>query len=76
MYAGNEPWPLCLVACYWARLPRLVYGASSHDVGRPDLTVRRPEGTARNPSGTDVMKPEDHSAATRIPQGMDLVVSL
>jgi len=33
MYASSEPCPMCLVACYWARLPRLVYGASSHDVG-------------------------------------------
>jgi guanine deaminase len=33
MYASSEPCPMCLVACYWARIPRLVYGASSHDVG-------------------------------------------
>lgn len=33
MYASSEPCPMCLVACYWARIPRLVYGASSFDVG-------------------------------------------
>ncbi|GAA1537827.1 nucleoside deaminase [Dactylosporangium maewongense] len=33
MYASSEPCPMCLVACYWARIPRLVYGASSYDVG-------------------------------------------
>jgi guanine deaminase len=33
MYASSEPCPMCLVACYWARIPRLVYSASSHDVG-------------------------------------------
>jgi len=33
MYASSEPCPMCLVACYWARLPRLVYGASTYDVG-------------------------------------------
>ncbi|WP_329560124.1 nucleoside deaminase [Streptomyces uncialis] len=32
MYASSEPCPMCLVACYWARLPRLVYGATSTDV--------------------------------------------
>jgi guanine deaminase len=32
MYASSEPCPMCLVACYWARIPRLVYGATSHDV--------------------------------------------
>ncbi|MEV1288319.1 nucleoside deaminase [Micromonospora sp. NPDC049679] len=32
MYASSEPCPMCLVACYWARIPRLIFGASSHDV--------------------------------------------
>ena len=33
MYSSSEPCPMCLVACYWARLPRLVFGAMSYDVG-------------------------------------------
>jgi len=33
MYASSEPCPMCLIACYWARLPRLVFGATSYDVG-------------------------------------------
>ena len=44
MYASSEPCPMCLVACYWARLPRLVYGASSLDVatyGFEDLQLYR-----------------------------------
>jgi tRNA(Arg) A34 adenosine deaminase TadA len=24
---------MCLVACYWAKIPRLVYAATSHDAG-------------------------------------------
>ncbi|TDU04178.1 tRNA(Arg) A34 adenosine deaminase TadA [Streptomyces sp. 846.5] len=33
MYASSEPCPMCLVAsCYWARIPRLVYAATSYDV--------------------------------------------
>lgn len=32
MYASSEPCPMCLVACYWAQIKRLVYGATSYDV--------------------------------------------
>jgi tRNA(Arg) A34 adenosine deaminase TadA len=44
MYSSSEPCPMCLMACYWARIPRLVYGASSHDVatyGFEDLRLYR-----------------------------------
>ncbi|MFJ2645851.1 nucleoside deaminase [Streptomyces sp. NPDC087420] len=34
MYASSEPCPMCLAACLWARIPRLVYGADSLDVAR------------------------------------------
>jgi tRNA(Arg) A34 adenosine deaminase TadA len=33
MYASSEPCPMCLTACYWARIPRLMFGANCHDVG-------------------------------------------
>lgn len=44
MYCSSEPCPMCLIACYWARLPRLVFGATSHDVatyGFEDLQLYR-----------------------------------
>ena len=44
MYASSEPCPMCLTACYWARIPRLVYGATSYDVatyGFEDLQFYR-----------------------------------
>ena len=44
MYASSEPCPMCLIACYWARIPRLIFGASSHDVatyGFEDLQFYR-----------------------------------
>jgi guanine deaminase len=47
MYASSEPCPMCLVACYWARIPRLVFGATSHDVatyGFEDLQLYRELG--------------------------------
>lgn len=47
MYSSSEPCPMCLVACYWARIPRLVYAATSHDVavnGFEDLQFYRELG--------------------------------
>jgi tRNA(Arg) A34 adenosine deaminase TadA len=44
MYSSSEPCPMCLVACYWARVPRLVFGATSFDVatfGFEDLQLYR-----------------------------------
>jgi guanine deaminase len=31
LYSSCEPCPMCLAACYWARLDRLVYAASRAD---------------------------------------------
>ncbi|MFD5870516.1 nucleoside deaminase [Streptomyces sp. NPDC060322] len=44
MYSSSEPCPMCLVGCYWARIPRLVYAATSRDVavnGFEDLQFYR-----------------------------------
>ncbi|MFI6016124.1 nucleoside deaminase [Streptomyces sp. NPDC051287] len=44
MYSSSEPCPMCLTACYWARVSRLVYAATSHDVavsGFEDLQYYR-----------------------------------
>lgn len=44
LYCSSEPCPMCLTACYWARLPRIVYAATSHDVathGFEDLQLYR-----------------------------------
>ena len=44
MYASSEPCPMCLTACYWARIPRLVFAATSNDVaanGFEDLQLYR-----------------------------------
>jgi tRNA(Arg) A34 adenosine deaminase TadA len=44
LYCSSEPCPLCLAACYWAQVSRLVFGATSHDVatyGFEDLQLYR-----------------------------------
>jgi guanine deaminase len=32
LYSSSEPCPMCLTACYWAQVSRLVFGATSYDV--------------------------------------------
>lgn len=34
LYASTEPCPLCLAASYWARIERIVYGATRDDAAR------------------------------------------
>jgi guanine deaminase len=44
MYCSSEPCPMCLVACYWAQIARVVYAATSYDVatyGFEDLQLYR-----------------------------------
>jgi guanine deaminase len=44
MYCSSEPCPMCLAACYWARISRVVYAATSYDVatyGFKDLQLYR-----------------------------------
>jgi tRNA(Arg) A34 adenosine deaminase TadA len=44
LYSSSEPCPMCLTASYWARIPRIVFGATSHDVatyGFEDLRLYR-----------------------------------
>ena len=54
MYASSEPCPMCLAACYWARIPRLVFAATSHDVaanGFEDLQLYREFAKPRESRG-------------------------
>jgi guanine deaminase len=42
LYSSGEPCPMCLAACYWASIPRIVFAAASHDLaecGFQDLAI-------------------------------------
>jgi guanine deaminase len=65
LYASSEPCPMCLTACYWACLPRIVFGATTYDVaacGQRDLQLYtellRPAGqrSMREDGGDGVLR--------------------
>lgn len=44
LYSSSEPCPMCLTACYWAQVSRIVFGVTSYDVatyGFEDLQLYR-----------------------------------
>jgi tRNA(Arg) A34 adenosine deaminase TadA len=73
LYSSSEPCPMCLTACYWARLPRVVFGATSYDVDSSgiedlqfylELTRPRDQRSLReDPAGEELR--QDAAAAVR-----------
>lgn len=37
LYSSSEPCPMCLAACYWASVPRIVFAATSRDLAEYDV---------------------------------------
>jgi guanine deaminase len=37
LYSSSEPCPMCLAACYWASVPRIVFAATSRDLTEYDF---------------------------------------
>jgi tRNA(Arg) A34 adenosine deaminase TadA len=71
MYSSSEPCPMCLTACYWARIPRLVFGATSQDVaayGFEDLQFYREVGapTERRSLREDFAGPSTRAQAVDV----------
>jgi guanine deaminase len=67
MYCSSEPCPMCLAACYWARLPRLVFAATSYDVATSgfedlqlyrELTLQRDQRALREDTADDDLRGE------------------
>jgi guanine deaminase len=72
MYCSSEPCPMCLAACYWARISRIIYAATSYDVatyGFEDLRLYR-ELTRPNSERTIVEQEADQDQRDQAVQGL------
>jgi len=50
LYASSEPCPMCLTACYWAGVSRIVFGATTADVATYGFEDLRLYGELREPA--------------------------
>jgi tRNA(Arg) A34 adenosine deaminase TadA len=58
IYSTTEPCPMCFAACHWARLGRIVYGASIADAaaaGFHELTISNEQMRRLGGSGVEVV---------------------
>lgn len=72
LYSSSEPCPMCLAACYWARIPRIVFGATSYDVathGFEDLQLYRELAQPRDRRSLR----EDHAGESLRGQAADVL---
>jgi tRNA(Arg) A34 adenosine deaminase TadA len=68
LYTSCQPCPMCLSACYWARLNAVYYGASASDAARAGFDDAflydefRKEQTARSLPATQILADEAWSS--------------
>ena len=68
LYTSCEPCPMCLAACYWAGIERIVFGATQQDAagaGFGDQALYREfslPASARSLSATNILRQESQAA--------------
>jgi tRNA(Arg) A34 adenosine deaminase TadA len=56
LYSSSEPCPMCLAACYWASVPRVVFAATSRDLAGYDFQDLAFHAELRLPAGRRSMR--------------------
>ncbi len=56
LYSSSEPCPMCLGACYWASVPRVVFAARSRDLAEYDFQDLAIYAQLRLPAGHRSMR--------------------
>lgn len=56
LYSSGEPCPMCLAACYWASISRVVFAATSHDLAEYDFQDLAIYGQLGQPAQSRLMR--------------------
>lgn len=56
LYSSGEPCPMCLAACYWASISRVVFAATSHDLAEYDFQDLAIYAQLRQPAQSRLMR--------------------
>jgi guanine deaminase len=64
LYSSAEPCPMCLAACYWAGIPRIVFAATTRDVALSGIDDLRVYDQIRAPAEHRSIR-EDHAGDTQ-----------
>lgn len=62
VYASCEPCPMCLAACYWARVDRILFAATRHDAAAAGFDDEFLYRELRLPMGERTLAMQQHLA--------------
>lgn len=65
LYSSCEPCPMCMAACLWARLDRVVFAADRNDAAAAGFDDRAFYDYFERPGSTDFPRPEQGTVADK-----------
>jgi len=65
LYSSGEPCPMCLAACYWASIPRVVFAVTTHELACVPVSASSVTSLARSKATPPIAELPDRRADNR-----------